>query len=153
MEARQQQSRLPIHSVNKRAENFRRVCSKLAKKNNKSPQHYSSLEMIVKKSLEKDLGLIENLHYFHNARVSTINSNGRKVPFWVDFIIPTMNLVIEASPKMFHNLKRKVESDLRKKEYIINNGFIFVALSEKEVESLKDMNIKLLLQEVISRDG
>lgn len=145
-------SQSELHSINGRAENFRKVCKQLSKFPNRSPQYYTSMEKPVKKALE-DIGLIENIHFFHNARISTKNKNGRKVHYWIDFMIPSMNMAIECSPAMFHKLKRKIESDNNKKDYLTKQGLIFVELNGDDIESLQDTNIKLLLREVLDRNG
>lgn len=55
--------------------------------------------------------------------------------FIVDAYIPHLNLVIEADGKYWHSTLRGLETDKRKNEYLINNGYNLLRLSEDIIKS------------------
>ena len=81
--------------------------------------------------------MIEGLSFFHNVKFRGKSKTGRKCYFWLDFVIPKDDLVIECSPSMWHNLKRRTESDIRKREAVTSKGYRYVVLTEHEIERLK----------------
>jgi len=114
--------------------NFRKFSSRQGKKPNRSPTYYSSSERTVKRYLEK-YGLIENLDFFHNARVRDTNRE-KPVYFWLDFIIPSRKLVVECDPEVWHKLDGREESDKRKKDFIESLGWTFISLNNECIRKL-----------------
>jgi very-short-patch-repair endonuclease len=58
--------------------------------------------------------------------------NGR---FIVDAYIPSLNLVIEADGKYWHDLDRVVKKDKAENAYLTKCGFKLIRLTEKEINS------------------
>jgi len=117
--------------------NFRKFCSKIGSKPNRAPTYYSSSEEKVKRYLEKR-GFVEGIDYFHNARVK-LKIKGRTRYFWLDFILPRLDLVIEASPSVWHKMWNRQEADDRKRTYLKSQALILFDLNEKE---LRKLNLK-----------
>jgi len=141
--------------------NFRKFCSRIAKKPNRSPTYYSSSERAVKLYLERK-GLIEGLDFFHNARVKATNGSGKKVYYWFDFVLPKLNLVIEVDPEVWHRLWGREKSDQAKRKFIESlKGWKLISLNSKDIQKLnrqktpskRTKNCKLLDKIVGSKDG
>jgi len=79
---------------------------------------------------------VEGFDFFHNARVKTINGNGRIVYYWLDFIIPIFKLVIEISPEIWHRLGDSPAKDERKRKFIEDRGWILKELKTADIRLL-----------------
>ncbi|MEM2260831.1 MAG: DUF559 domain-containing protein [Ignisphaera sp.] len=110
--------------------NFRKFCSKVARKKNRSQSYYTSLEKKAKKILE-DNGYIQGRDYFHNI----LFENGRS-KYYVDFFIPKENLIIEINGSVWHNLWNRQSSDNKKIKYLESLGYNVIVLSEKTIKEL-----------------
>lgn len=119
----------------KASASFRKFSSRHGRKPNRSPIHYSSSERSGKKFLEK-LGLVEGFDFFHNPRVETVSVNGRKMYYWLDFVVPAVKLVIEISPEMWHRLDGVPEKDERKRKFIEDLGWTLIDLKTADVRRL-----------------
>jgi very-short-patch-repair endonuclease len=126
--------------------------TKTKKHNHRSLRHYSSAELPVKKALI-DEGMYPGFHWVHNYPVDAIAPSGRKISFWLDFVIPKWDIVIECSPNLWHSMDKALERDKRKAELVRKMGFRLVVLTGKDIESLNDTSIKELIVEVLIRDG
>jgi very-short-patch-repair endonuclease len=125
--------------------NFRKFCKKLGSAPNRSPVYYTSSERKLR-DLLLNIGLIEGLDFYHNSRISTVNGNGRKIYFWIDFIIPKYKMIVECNITIWHSLWQRGTADLRKKELIEKLGWKYIGLNEKEINKL---NKELLLEMLI----
>lgn len=146
---------LEEHSVRSREArkiNFVSASKKCNRSNNKSSLKYTSAELPVRNELKK-LGYIEGLTFFHNYPLATVSPKGNNTHFWLDFVIPEPRWVIECSPRMWHKLDKRIESDIRKRKEIEAHGFIYIELSELEIERLKDERLIDIIVEVLCRDG
>ena len=122
------------------SKNFRKFCSRIARKPNRSPIYFTSVEGKLRNILD-ELDLIEGLDYFHNSRIGFTNTNKRKVYYWLDFVIPAFKLIIECSPVVWHKLWRREISDKRKQELIEQLGWKYISLNEKEINKNKLLEI------------
>lgn len=77
---------------NKHSENFRRLASEAAIKYYQKGK-WSRSEEKVARILIEELGLVENLDWWHNFKVKSPSKNGSF--FELDFYLPRFNLVIE----------------------------------------------------------
>lgn len=114
--------------------NFRKFCSKIARKPNRSPSYYTSSELKIKRFLDS-LGLIEGLSYFHNQRVPIIIETKQRF-FWPDFTLPDFRLMLGASPKIWHELWSRNGADERFSKYMDNLGWMVIHLDEKDLKQL-----------------
>ena len=115
--------------------NFRKFCSKVARKPNRSPVYYTSVERKLR-DLLLEIGLIEGLDFYHNSRISTINENKRKIYFWIDFTIPKYKIALECNITIWHSRWSRGTADQRKKELIEKFGWKYIGLNEKEINKL-----------------
>lgn len=116
--------------------NFRKFCSKVGSKPNRSPTYYTSSEEKVRRFL-KNRGLLEGLDFFHNSRIGPfINENENKVYYWCDFVIPEKKLVIEVSPSVWHKMWNRESADERKNKILEDLGWEVIHLNEKDVNQL-----------------
>lgn len=113
--------------------NFRKFCSKIASKPNKSQSYYTSLELKVKRILLK-LGYREGIDFIHNCMIP----NG-KVKYYVDFYLPKESLVIECSPSIWHNMWNREESDRRKMEFLMSEGLNVLEVDEKSYRNVESV--------------
>ena len=118
-----------------RSAKFRKFSSRHGRKPNRQPNYYSSSERAGKKYLE-NLGLKEGFDFFHNARVKTENAKGRIIYYWLDFVIPSKNLVIEISPEIWHKLSGVPEKDKRKRKFIEDMGWTLIDLKSEDIKLL-----------------
>ena len=114
-----------------RSLNFRKFCSEVASKDNRSPTYYTPQEQLVKECLE-ELGYIEGVTFFHNARVR----NGKRY-YWLDFILPVEKIVIEVSPSVWHRMWNRNESDRVKYEFLESLGLRVIELTDETLRSKK----------------
>jgi len=138
--------------------NFRKFCSKVARKPNRSQGYYTPQEEMVRKVL-LELGLREGIDFVHNCRVK----NGRSY-YWIDFMLHTRRLAIEVDPSVWHRKRSRMSldtpsdprdddwieidqsaspivwnrgiSDQRKEEFLVSNGFRVIHLSDSELKSI-----------------
>lgn len=116
--------------------NFRKFCSKVGSKPNRSPTYYTSSEEKVRRFLQRR-GLLEGLDFFHNARIGPFeNGNKRKVYYWIDFVVPSKRLLIECSPSIWHRMWNREEADKRKNQLVEQLGWTIIHLDEKELNQL-----------------
>jgi len=127
--------------------NFRKFCSKVARKPNRSPVYYTSVERKLR-DLLLEIGLIEGLDFCHNSRISTINENKRKIYFWIDFIIPKYKIALECNITIWHSRWSRGTADQRKKELIEKFGWKYIGLNEKEINKLTKENILDILNKI-----
>ena len=127
--------------------NFRKFCSKIARKPNRSPVYYTSSERKLRDILN-GLGMIEALSFFHNSRIGFTNMNKRKTYYWLDFVIPSSKLVVEINPSIWHKFWKREDSDQRKKELIEKLGWKYIGLNEKEIDKLTKENILDILNKI-----
>jgi len=118
------------------SKHFRKICSKIGRKPNRSQTYYTSLEKQVKSELDKK-GLIEGIDYIHNVRIRDPNRKG--VYFWLDFYLPRIGLVIECSPSLWHQRWSRDKSDSRKISLLESYGLkVLIVPAAKEIESVVD---------------
>lgn len=92
----------------KHSENFRRLASESAI-NYYQNGKWSKSELKVKRILEEEIGLVENLDFWHNFKVKSPLGG----VFELDFYLPRWNLVIE-SDSYWHDLgESKFKDELR----------------------------------------
>ena len=116
--------------------NFRKFCQKLGSAPNRSPIYYTSSEERVKRFLLRR-SMNEGLDFFHNARIGPFqNENKHKVYFWCDFVIPKFNLILEASPRIWHKMWNREQADIRKEQFLNALGWKVISLDEKDLHQL-----------------
>ena len=128
--------RCPIHGEWRvsflRSFKFRKLCSIVASKPNKSPEYYTPPERQVKAILDK-LGV----SYEHNKEFR--NGNRR---YYVDFYVSLSNpgsLVIEVSPSIWHSRWNRELSEERKREYFQSKGIEYIELTERNKSKWEDI--------------
>jgi len=104
---------------------FRKLCSIVASKPNKSPEYYTPPELKVKQILDK-LGL----KYEHNKRFRDEEHNTYYYPDFVVYLNP-LTLIIGVSPSIWHERWNRIKSEKRKKEYFRKLGYPYIELTEK----------------------
>jgi len=122
------------------SKNFRKFCSKIARKPNRSPIYYTSFEYKIKRILE-NLGLIEGLDFWHNVRVKFNN----KSYTWLDFYIPRKDIIVRASPSVWHKMWSRGTADDRIKLFLESKGLNVIDITEKNYKEsfeLLDILIK-----------
>ena len=93
-------------------ENFRRLASEAAIRY-RQKGCWSKSEEKIKRILEEDLGLLENLDWWHNFKIKSPGESGSY--FQLDFYLPKYHLVIEAD-SFWHDLgESKARDELRDK--------------------------------------
>jgi len=85
----------------KRSLYFRKFCSEIASKPNRSPFYYTSTEAKVKKALD-----MINKIYFHNVGIEL---NGHK--YWLDFLVVNPVSILAVNPSVWHKLWNREASD------------------------------------------
>jgi len=118
---------------------FREFCSKIARQPNRNPNHYTSDELKVKQILD-EFNLIENLDYFHNPRVRL-----NKRYYWLDFVLPKVNWIIEVSPRIWHRMWNREEGDKRKYKGLSKLGYNIAILTDTNRKLWKDI-IKTIIE-------
>jgi len=118
------------------SKNFRIFCSKVAKQPNRSQSYYTKSEQKVKDFLEKN-GYREGIDFIHNARVKLNNRY-----YWLDFYIPRERLVIEVSPKIWHQMWNRQESDKTKYQILKANGLRVVEVHDKNYKEVLENNLQ-----------
>lgn len=117
-----------------RSFSFRRLCSVMARKNNKDPTVYNKQEKRVKRILD-NLGYKENKDYYHNKKVRV--SKGRY--YFPDFIVlqEDSKKVIEVSPIIWHSRYDNNNDD--KINYFKDKGYEYIILSDKTIPHWDDI--------------
>jgi len=123
------------------SKNFRIFCSRVAKQPNRSQSYYTKSEQKVKDFLEKN-GYREGIDFIHNVRVK-LNSRY----YWLDFYIPRERLVIEVSPKIWHKMWNRQESDKTKYQTLRRNGLRVVEVHDKNYKEVLECNLQHLIKE------
>jgi len=121
------------------SKNFRKFCSKIAKKPNRSPYYYTSSEKKIKDILDK-AKYIEGIHYFHNVRVKDTtrkNKRGGPIYYWLDFYIPEERLVICVNPTIWHRMWSREKSDNKKNKFLESLGLKVIEIDEKSSHKIK----------------
>jgi len=108
----------------KKSLNFRKYCSELGSKPNRSPFYYTSLEEKTKKALDK-LKIV----YFHNVGIEL---EGHK--YYLDFYLPLYNTVIGVNPSIWHKIGDRDKSDKIKYELLEQYGFNILLLEDEELK-------------------
>jgi len=121
--------------------NFRKFCSKVARKPNRSPVYYTSTEKKFKKYLE-DLGFKEGIDFWHNVRVRYHNGS-RYVYYWIDFLMRMLDIGFEIDPKVWHSLWNRDKSDRIKVKRILGDGIRLLSLSDKDLKNKDTITSKL----------
>jgi len=106
------------------SKNFRKFCSKIASNNTRGRDYYTSTEKRVYKIL-LELGYREGFDFIHNCRFK----NG-KVYYWLDFYFPYKHLGIEVSPKVWHRMWGREESEKRKEKYFKDNNITLIHIED-----------------------
>jgi len=109
----------------KRSLNFRKFCSKIASKPNRSPFYYSSSELKVKRALD-DL----KEKYFHNVGLEI---NHKK--YWLDFLV-LPGKILSVNPSVWHKLWNREKSD-NTKYYNLKLLGLDVIIIDDEILKLK----------------
>jgi len=122
----------------KRSLSFRKFCSKLGSKPNRSPFYYTSPERRIKKLLD-ELKIV----YFHNVGIEV---NGRK--YWLDFYIPPYT-ILSINPGIWHKLWNREESDRIKYLTLKEKGFP-VVIADDKILKMKDEELKEWLKETLT---
>jgi len=112
---------------NKRSLNFRKFCSKLGSKPNRSQSYYTSTEERIKGYLDRRR-LIEGIDYVHNCKIKNPN---KQTYYWIDFLFHTRKIAIEVSPLIWHCMWGREKSELDKIKYLKSLGFKVVILKDK----------------------
>lgn len=125
--------------------NFRKFCKKLGSAPNRSPTYYTSHEALVKKVL-LDQGMREGLDFWHNVRVQNRHSEGKAkiVTYWLDFVIPSWNTVLEVSPTIWHKMWARDKSDERKRRFITSLGWRYIELDEGDLSGVQEVSLRIL---------
>jgi len=113
---------------------FRKFCSDIASKPNRSQSYYTSLEKKVKKILERN-GYVQGRDYFHN--IMFVNQEDKRRKYFVDFYIPEEHLILECNGSIWHDLWNRKESDRRKIKYLEKLGNIVIIITEKNPEEVE----------------
>lgn len=116
------------------SKNFRKFCSKIAKKPNRTQGYYTPGEQKIREFLTERCGLREGIDFIHNCRIRSEHSY-----YWVDFYLPKLELIIEFSPRIWHNMWGRRESDQRKREFLESNGLRVIDISDKDLENLEEI--------------
>lgn len=111
--------------------NFRKFCSKIARKPNRSQSYYTSTEALVRKVLE-DNGYRQGRDFFHNIMIE----KDKRSKYYVDFLLPSENLIIEVDPSVWHNMWNRNSSDSKKYSYLESLGYTVVSVNEKNYKEL-----------------
>ena len=111
--------------------NFRKFCSKIAQKPNRSQSYYTSTELKVRKLLE-DNGYVQGRDFWHNIMFE----KDKRHRYWVDFIIPDEKLILEVNPTVWHRLWSREKSDNKKFEFLESLGYRVVSVNEKNYKSI-----------------
>jgi len=130
--------------------NFRKFCSKTARKPTRSPTYYSSSERAVKTYLER-AGLREGLDFFHNSRVR-VEKKGKRIYYWFDFVIPSKKLVIEVDPEIWHRLGDRERSDSEKRKFVNGLGWKLISLNTEAVRKLNRQRKDSKTRPVVCRE-
>lgn len=116
------------------SKDFRKLCSKIASNPVKSSTYYTSAERKVKKYLER-IGYEEGIDFIHNVRVCN-KGKEKQVYYWLDFYIPELKLVIEASPRIWHREDREV-AEKRKYDYLSSKGLTVLTYDDRVLRKLR----------------
>jgi len=121
-----------------RAENFRLLASKTAKKYHRTG--WSSAERKVKKILDK-MGFREKEDYWHDYKLH----NAQQSQYYaLDFYLPDLSLAIEVSPSIWHkNLGNVEEKDKRKKAWLYRMGIHTAVIDDALLGSRKGSKARL----------
>lgn len=121
----------------KNATNFRRLASEAAIRYHQKGKWSRSEEKIAR-ILTEELGLIENLDWWHNFKLKTPNANGSV--FELDFYLPRFKLVIEAD-SFWHDIgESKAKDKLRDlwvKEYLGCETLRFDRFNQKGLAKIR----------------
>lgn len=103
---------------------FRKFCSKLGSKPNRSQGYYTSGEERIRQYLIRR-GLLEGYDFIHNSR---IYNKETKNYIWVDFFLPRYNrpIFICYNPDVWHKLWGREKSDKIKLRYLKKLGKVVV---------------------------
>jgi len=101
--------------------NFRRFCSRIARKPNKSPTYFTPPELKVKKALDS-----LDITYTHNQRFKARQG----VYYYPDFVVESKKLVIGVDPSIWHSRWNRTKSDKRKIAYFKDLGYRYLSLPE-----------------------
>jgi len=107
-----------------RSLNFRKFCSKIASKPNRSPFYYTTSELRIKEALDK-----LNIKYFHNVGVEI---NGHK--YWLDFYLPFYNVWISCDPSVWHKLWNRQSSDINKARSVVELGIKALPVKDEQLK-------------------
>jgi very-short-patch-repair endonuclease len=116
----------------------------------KSQTYYTKQERLIKRHLDK-LGFIEGIGYIHNTRIRRHTSE-RTIYYWLDFYIPSMNLVIEYSPNYWHKDKGRAKLDINRRNFVISLGLKYVELNDEHITKIKSDGLLSVIQEMLN-DG
>jgi len=122
----------------KRSIAFRVFCSRVASSPNRDPNYYTNQERMVRDILEE-----MNIDYEHNKKFKTVNSNNRKITYWVDFYLPRYNTIIEVSPSIWHRKERCIQ---------FKDISLPVMWNRDKSDSVKYMFFKILGYKIIELD-
>lgn len=107
-----------------------------------SPEHrkkaiQSSLKGRIKQANMKGPTSIEKIVYDYLVCKGVIFEKQKVVGnrFIVDVYIPSLNLVIEADGEYWHSTERGIETDKRKNDYLLKQGYNLIRLSEEEIKN------------------
>jgi len=67
--------------------------------------------------------------------------------YWLDFYIPRERLVIEVSPKIWHKMWNRQESDKTKYQTLRRNGLRVVEVHDKNYKEVLEYNLQHLIKE------
>jgi len=113
---------------------FRKFCSEVAKKPNRSQSYYTSFESKVRDILLEN-GYREGIDFIHNVRVP-LKVEGKTRYYWLDFYIPHEDLVIECNPKIWHHMWNRQTSDRVKYELLEKEGLKILLVSERNIKEI-----------------
>lgn len=109
---------------NKKSLSFRKFCSKLGSKPNRSQGYYTSGEERIRQYLLRR-GLIEGYDFIHNAR---IYNEDTKSYYWIDFYLPRYKtpIFICYNPDVWHKLWNRSKSDKIKIDFLKKLGKVVI---------------------------
>jgi len=120
---------------------FRKYCSEIASKPNRSPFYYTTTEKKVKNILDS-IGIV----YFHNVGIEL-----DKHRYYLDFYLPEYNIVLSVNPSIWHKLWNRDKSDNTKYSLLKKYKFNILILTDKELKmssaKLKEYIMKKLCKE------
>ena len=121
----------------RRGENFKKLCSKVASKPNKSPTYYNSFERRAPQTLQ-GLGSRANSDFFHNQKL---------LSYYPDFIFPDKKVIIEVDGSIWHEYWSIPEKNRKRNQRIQREtGFQVFRIRYDDFRNLEEKLRSILLR-------